>query len=156
MCTYGVWLYRGIFEKEGKNKQTIQVPCFTPPTHPPSVPGGMRWRSLSANQNRLNWGQRTNSPLIPSFQSPASLDLFFFWLATELSGIRFGKIGWEGHCYAPIRGIGFPLTPVRSSQVHPSSIVPAGKTCDNAERGFSRPRLLCAEIYYARRQGHWL
>ena len=56
------------------NKQS-KFPRFAPPTR--GNPWGTRWRSLSANQNRLNWGQRTNSPLISSFQSPASRDLLF-------------------------------------------------------------------------------
>lgn len=135
-------VYWVIFEKEGKNKQTIQVPLLYPAHE--GIPRGMRWRSLSANQNRLNWGQRTNFPSDLIFlRSRLSWSAFF--CSTELSGIRFGKIGWEVTTQYPshteVSGFGWepPLTPVTSNQVHPSSIVSREKHVTTLKEVFTGP-----------------
>ena len=53
------------------NKQS-KFPRFAPPTR--GNPWGTRWRSLSANQNRLNWGQ------LPLWSDFLQYHLCFFWL----------------------------------------------------------------------------
>ena len=63
-----------VFEgKELKNKQTIQVPLALPARRPHWNSWGRRWRSLSANQNRLSEVNAQTPLLIWFFYSAASL-----------------------------------------------------------------------------------
>ena len=126
------------------NKQS-KFPSFAPPTR--GNPWGTRWRSLSANQNRLNWGQ------LPLWSDFLQYHLCFFG-SKELSGIRFGQIGWEGVTHPIYRGIRFLVAPPHTCYQH-SSIVRREKHVTKLKEVFTG-RLLCAEICYAGQQEHWL
>ena len=116
------------------NKQS-KFPRFAPPTR--GNPWGTRWRSLSANQNRLNWGQ------LPLWSDFLQYHLCFFG-SKELSGIRFGQIGWEGVTH-PIQR--YQVSGCTSPHLLPTLIdCQAGKTCDKTERGFYGPSVMCRNL----------
>ena len=117
------------------NKQS-KFPRFAPPTR--GNPWGTRWRSLSANQNRLNWGQ------LPLWSDFLQYHLCFFWLER----IIWNKI-WPNWLRGgdPSHIQRYQVSGCTSPHLLPTLIdCQAGKTCDKTERGFYGPSVMCRNL----------
>ena len=116
------------------NKQS-KFPRFAPPTR--GNPWGQDEEAYLRTKTDLT---EVNFPSGLIFYSTTSV----FFGSKELSGIRFGQIGWEGVTH-PIQR--YQVSGCTSPHLLPTLIdCQAGKTCDKTERGFYGPSVMCRNL----------